>query len=342
MRKYQDIKFPPSGKSPTKAVVESMSKLNIAMEHPAPAPQVGTTVPVPEPMKVEEKKLEPKLTLEELAKRIKSGAYKKIVALTGAGISVNAGIPDFRSPGTGLYNQLEKLNLPFPEAVFTLEYFKENPEPFFQVAKEMFGKKYVPTKAHYFLRLLEQKGLLIRNYTQNIDNLEADAGMAADKLIQAHGTYASAHCVGCKMAVDGKAMVESIREGKPKYCEKCKSPCKPDIVFFGESLPDRFFDKVAEVKHDCDFLMIMGSTLQVMPFNMLPLMVGPEVPRLVINNELPELFAEDARNGDVYMAGDSDASITKLVALLGWNEELAKLMAERAELAKKYGVELKS
>jgi NAD-dependent SIR2 family protein deacetylase len=92
-----------------------------------------------------------------------------------AGISVSAGIPDFRSPGTGLYDNLAKYNLPEPTAVFDINYFRENPAPFYQLAKELFPGQYKPTPTHLFIRLLHDKGLLRRCFTQNIDSLEVCA-----------------------------------------------------------------------------------------------------------------------------------------------------------------------
>ena len=91
-------------------------------------------------------------------------------------MSVAAGIPDFRTPGTGLYDNLAKYNLPEPTAVFDMAFFRENPKPFFDLSKELFPGRFVPTKTHYFLRLLCDKGLVHRVYTQNIDTLERIAG----------------------------------------------------------------------------------------------------------------------------------------------------------------------
>lgn len=111
--------------------------------------------------------------LESLASYLKDGA-RNVIVMTGAGISTNAGIPDFRSESFGLYNRLAKYNLPHPTAVFTLDYFRHDPRPFYDIAKELYpvltGAK--PTVAHYFIKLLDQKGLLLRHYTQNIDCLE--------------------------------------------------------------------------------------------------------------------------------------------------------------------------
>ena len=94
------------------------------------------------------------------------------LTLFHTGISVSAGIPDFRSPGTGLYDNMAKYNLPDPTSIFDIDYFQENPAPFYQLAKELFPGQYKPTPTHLFIRLLHEKGLLRRCFTQNIDSLE--------------------------------------------------------------------------------------------------------------------------------------------------------------------------
>lgn len=109
---------------------------------------------------------------------------KNIVVLTGAGISTSLGIPDFRSAGTGLYAQLAHLGLTDPQEVFDISLFKDDPTVFFSVAKDILpdGKRFTPT--HAFIAMLQNKGKLLTNYTQNIDNIEANAGVSRDKLIQ--------------------------------------------------------------------------------------------------------------------------------------------------------------
>lgn len=92
--------------------------------------------------------------------------------MAGAGISTPSGIPDFRSPGSGLYSNLQKYDIPYPEAIFELAFFFHNPKPFFTLAKELYPGNYRPNFTHYFLRLLHDKRLLLRLYTQNIDGLE--------------------------------------------------------------------------------------------------------------------------------------------------------------------------
>lgn len=112
--------------------------------------------------------LDGKPTLESLCSRLKDGHYKKIIVMVGAGVSVGAGIPDFRTPGSGLYDNLEKYSLPRPQAVFEMEYFLQNPQPFFSLAKDIYPLpgRFAPTKAHYFIKLLSEKGYLLRCYSQ--------------------------------------------------------------------------------------------------------------------------------------------------------------------------------
>jgi len=120
---------------------------------------------------------EGKFTYKKLVMGLRDGSFKNIVVLTGAGISVSAGIPDFRSPGTGVYANLDKYNLPFPEAIFTLEFFIQQPEAFYTFCKEFDLDIYKPTPSHYFLVLLEKLGILKMVMTQNIDDLEEKAGV---------------------------------------------------------------------------------------------------------------------------------------------------------------------
>lgn len=130
-------------------------------------------------------------SLDAIADFIKdeSAGPKRIVVMTGAGISTSAGIPDFRSPDTGLYANLARLNLPYPEAVFDISFFRENPKPFYVLAKELYPGKFYPTVAHAFIALLEEKLMLEMLFTQNIDCLERRAGVPDNKIVEAHGEF---------------------------------------------------------------------------------------------------------------------------------------------------------
>lgn len=117
-------------------------------------------------------------TLAKMCSRLKEGCYRRVIVMTGAGISVSAGIPDFRSPGSGLYEtlDLQRFQVPSPEAVFSIDFFRKNPKPFFMLSKELFyTQAYKPTVAHYFIKLLSNKGLLHRCYTQVSHSMELDS-----------------------------------------------------------------------------------------------------------------------------------------------------------------------
>lgn len=162
--------------------------------------------------------------------------------MTGAGISVSAGIPDFRTPGTGLYSQLAQYNLPRPEAIFAMDYFVQKPEAFYAFAQNFDLTNFNPTPTHFFIKMLQQKELLLLNPTQNIDNLEEKAGIDMKQVVQAHGANRGAVCSVCRAPYDQERMQQAVRDQKIFYCEadSCKgkkSPVKPNIVFFGEQLP---------------------------------------------------------------------------------------------------------
>ncbi len=130
----------------------------------------------------------PQITnLQDIADYLKNARH--VIVMTGAGISTNANIPDFRSESFGLYNRLQKYNLPHPTAVFTLDYFLQDPRPFYDIAHELYPVMDTakPTTAHYFIKLLADKNVLLRHYTQNIDGLEDLTGLSQDMTVQAHG-----------------------------------------------------------------------------------------------------------------------------------------------------------
>jgi NAD-dependent histone deacetylase SIR2 len=170
----------------------------------------------------------------ELSKRIKLPQYntiddavelikkaKNIIVLTGAGISTSLGIPDFRSKDIGLYKKLEYLGLSDPQEVFDIHLFREDPTIFFGVAKDILPDidRYTPT--HKFIYMLQQRGKLLTNYSQNIDNIESNAGILPEKLIQCHGSFATATCVECKFQVPGDTIFDDIRKGNIPRCDRC-------------------------------------------------------------------------------------------------------------------------
>jgi NAD-dependent deacetylase sirtuin 2 len=246
--------------------------------------------------------------------------------MSGAGISTAAGIPDFRSPKTGLYHQLEKYNLPYAEAIFTLDYFKENPKPFCILAKELYPTNFHATPCHYFVKLLEDKGLLLRNYTQNIDTLERSTGISPDKLIEAHGSFGDASCIDCEEKYTADFVKDILfKDGIPK-CLKCKGLVKPEITFFGESLPEKFGISLLTDKSKADLLLVLGTSLQVFPFASIVNMVSDDIPRVLINMESVGLFKRSKDKRDVNLLGDCQVTILELVTELGWMEDFEKLI----------------
>ncbi|MCJ1223623.1 NAD-dependent histone deacetylase sir2 [Toensbergia leucococca] len=170
----------------------------------------------------------------ELSKRVKLPQYntvddavsllknsKNIIVLTGAGISTSLGIPDFRSKDTGLYSKLQHLGLNDPQEVFDISLFREDPTIFYSVAKDILPStnKYSPT--HAFIRLLQEKEKLLTNFTQNIDNLEGHAGILPEKLIQCHGSFATASCGECQYKVNGEEIYKDLKAGRVARCDRC-------------------------------------------------------------------------------------------------------------------------
>lgn len=280
--------------------------------------------------------------LEGVAALIKSGKAKKIICMCGAGISVNAGIPDFRTPGTGLYSQLEKYNLPKPEAVFSIDFFRQNPKPFFTLAKELFPGSFQPTATHYFMKLLHSKGRLLRCFTQNIDSLESQAGLPPESIVAAHGNFDTARCIACRQDHPLSHVREAVFSDQICRCTRCGSLVKPDIVFFGEALPERFHQLRERDMPQCDLLIVLGTSLVVQPFASLMHDVDENCPRLLINREKvgeaqPSLFAglpftssfgfdfSESNYRDALFLGDCDAGVRQLAGLLGWGQELEEL-----------------
>lgn len=277
-----------------------------------------------------------------VANAFKAGKFKNIVTMVGAGISTSAGIPDFRSPSSGLYHNLEKYNLPYPEAIFEVEYFRENPQPFFTLAKELYPGNFKPTPSHYFVKLLEQKGLLLRHYTQNIDTLERVAKIDDEKLVEAHGTFYTNHCLDCRKEYSMEWVKKEIFEDRVPTCEKCNGIVKPDIVFFGENLPEKFYTLPNQDFKQCDLLIIMGTSLTVQPFASLVDYVSDHCVRLLINREkvgrsgngflrsmmFGEGFCFDlpGNRRDVAFEVDCDAGCYQIAELFGFGDELRMLV----------------
>uniref|UniRef100_A0A8C5PP56 protein acetyllysine N-acetyltransferase n=3 Tax=Leptobrachium leishanense TaxID=445787 RepID=A0A8C5PP56_9ANUR len=248
-------------------------------------------------------------TIEDAVRLLQQS--KKIMVLTGAGVSVSCGIPDFRSRD-GIYARLavDFPDLPNPQAMFDIEYFRRDPRPFFKFAKEIFPGQFQPSLCHRFIAMLDQEGKLLRNYTQNIDTLEQVAGI--EKIIQCHGSFAMASCLICKYKVDCEAVRGDIFNQIVPRCPRCPPDeplaiMKPDIVFFGENLPEQFHRAMKYDKNEVDLLIVIGSSLKVRPVALIPSSIPHEVPQILINREpLPHLHF------DIELLGDCDVVINEL------------------------------
>ncbi|KAF5101517.1 hypothetical protein D0Z00_000792 [Geotrichum galactomycetum] len=264
---------------------------------------------------------------------------KNIIVLTGAGISTSLGIPDFRSK-SGLYNKLSYLGLSDPQEVFDLGLFHSDPSIFYSVAKEILPvtTKFSPT--HAFLRLLQEKGKLLRNYTQNIDNLEHFAGIRKEKLVQCHGSFATATCQNCMYQTPGENLFDDIRNSRIAHCPKCCPPgnskntkkrsarddsddddddpffgvMKPDITFFGEPLPDKFEQTLVGGDADrCDLLLCIGTSLKVSPVSETVRIIPHSVPQFYIS-KTPISHIDF----DLTLLGACDDIVEHLCRELGW------------------------
>ncbi|KAI0661969.1 DHS-like NAD/FAD-binding domain-containing protein [Cubamyces menziesii] len=260
-----------------------------------------------------------------VVEHIKSPACRRICVMLGAGVSTAAGIPDFRSPGTGLYSNLQRLNLPYPEAVFEINYFRENPVPFYTLARELYPGRFRPTITHTFVKLLADHRLLDTCFTQNIDTLERQAGVPSSKIVEAHGSFASQHCIECHAAFDGAKMKEAVEKSDIVRCGECGGLVKPDIVFFGESLPPTFHMTVPRLR-GADLLIVIGTSLTVQPFASLTTLVPEGCPRVLINMDPAGDIG--TRPDDVVLLGRCDEIVRKICRELGWEEELDREWAK--------------
>ncbi len=219
------------------------------------------------------------------------------VVLTGAGISTPSGIPDFRSEGTGLWSRDE------PLAVASLTTFRTHPEKFYAwfrpLAAQIFGAQ--PNNAHLALAQLEQKGLLSTIATQNIDMLHQKAGSA--HVIEMHGTLASLSCTQCFQKVDSLPYLKPfVEEGKTPRCTQCGATLKPDVILFGEQLPQQAWFEAQRASRACDLMIVAGSSLEVMPVAGLPMQAIDRGAHLLIVNNSPtylDVRADAVLHGDV-------------------------------------------
>eukprot|EP00051_Salpingoeca_urceolata_P018957 m.270763 g.270763 ORF g.270763 m.270763 type:complete len:794 (-) comp19317_c0_seq16:1018-3399(-) len=265
----------------------------------------------------------------------------KIVVLAGAGVSVPCGIPDFRTPGTGLYSN------PETKMSFGLDSLMDHPDKFYATLKKVFlpvmKGQVRPSLAHHLGALLEDKGLLCRVHTQNVEGLDTRAGVPKHKVVEAHGSLEAAHCMSCAKPVDGVTFWTSVDTDTVPRCD-CGGLIAPNIVFFGTEMPQRFLEYRDKDLKEADVLIVMGTSLLVYPFAGMVSEVGLAVPRLLINREPAGPFrtlaeaeqqekvassekdttdwADTVNFRDAIFMGDCEDGVLALCEALGWKDEL--------------------
>ncbi|KAF7770640.1 hypothetical protein Agabi119p4_6614 [Agaricus bisporus var. burnettii] len=285
-------------------------------------------------------------TIEDAVKLIQGS--RRIMILTGAGISVSCGIPDFRSRD-GLYASIKargEYELDDPQQMFDIQYFKDDPAVFYSFASQIYPSNFIPSPCHRFIKCVEDKGKLLRNYTQNIDTLETLAGVR--RVLQCHGSFATATCLQCHRKVPGTEIETEILSRKVPLCLVCNpskpqpkkrkqtrkqakgqwdsdaddesdAPAyppgimKPDITFFGEKLDDQFDHALIEDRNQVDLLIVIGTSLKVSPVAEIIYHIPHSVPQILINKTPIRHI-----NPDIILLGDADAIILYLCEELGW------------------------
>jgi NAD-dependent deacetylase len=207
---------------------------------------------------------------------------ERAVVLTGAGISTPSGIPDFRSEGTGLWSRDEPLE------VASLNTFRTAPERFYQwfrpLARQIYYAK--PNSAHFALADLEKAGRLRLIITQNIDMLHQKAG--STRVVETHGTMATLTCTQCYCKQQSNQYIEAFADfGTIPHCPACGCILKPDVILFGEQLPQAAWMDAQQETRRCDLMLVVGSSLEVLPVAGLPMQALDRGAHLIIINNTP-------------------------------------------------------
>ena len=230
------------------------------------------------------------------------------MVLTGAGISVPSGIPDFRSPGTGIW---EKVN---PMEVAHIDAFRRDPDRFWSFYSQRFTalRDKEPNGAHRAVAELERRGLVRGVITQNIDRLHKAAG--SERVVEVHGSISHSVCLECGGRFELERVVAMLEDadGAPE-CPACVSPLKPDVVLFGELLPTEAMAEAHALAAEADLMLCVGSSLEVHPVAGLPGVTNASGGRLAIVTQGPTPYDSAA---DVRLDGDVVEELDAVLAAL--------------------------
>jgi NAD-dependent deacetylase len=235
-------------------------------------------------------------------------AAERAVVLTGAGVSVPSGIPDFRSPGSGLWENHD------PMEVAHIDAWRRDPDRFWSFYSQRFAtltdKR--PNDAHLALAELERRGLLRGVITQNIDRLHRKAG--TERLIEVHGSIEWSVCLRCgeRVSIDRVVELLDAADGAPP-CPTCGAPLKPDVVLFGELLPERALTEAQDLAMAADLMLCVGSSLEVYPVAGLPAMTRGGGGRLALVTQGPTPYDSEA---EVKLDGDVVEELRAVLAAL--------------------------
>jgi NAD-dependent deacetylase len=205
---------------------------------------------------------------------------KRTIVLSGAGISTPSGIPDFRSEGSGLWVNDESM-----EAA-SLNVFRAHPERFFNLFRPFARQIYYaqPNAAHLALAKLEKAGWVNAIITQNMDMLHFKAG--SQKVLEVHGSLRSFSCTQCYHQQDYQSfLMPFIEKGEIPRCPDCGAVLKPNVILFGEQLPQKTWHEAQNLTQKCDLMLVAGSSLEVLPVARLPLEAIQYGARLIIVNQ---------------------------------------------------------
>ena len=224
---------------------------------------------------------------------------QKTIALTGAGISVESGIPDFRSAG-GLWERFD------PAEYGTIQAFRANPEKVWTMLHEMSAlmKRAQPNPAHRGLARLQKMGKLRQIITQNIDNLHQAAG--ATDVIEFHGNCRTLVCLSCGRRFEA----EKIDDGVTPRCD-CGAILKPDVVFFGEQIPEGILPETYALVSSCHALLVVGTSAEVTPANTIPYTAKMARADIIEINLVPTALTENLT--DIFLQGKAGEMVTELV-----------------------------
>jgi NAD-dependent deacetylase len=244
--------------------------------------------------------------VERLAELL--GRSHRAVALTGAGVSVPSGIPDFRTPETGLWANVD------PMEVAHIDVFERDPERFWRYYRPRFqslGDK-EPNRAHEALAELELRGLIEGVITQNIDRLHRAAG--SREVVEVHGSIETSSCLACGTAFGLERVEDLFDERGVAICAECGGAVKPDVVLFGELLPDAALARATELAEGADLMLCVGSSLAVHPVAGLPQLTLAGGGRLALVTKGATPYDRDA---ELKLEGEVDEELAALVAALG-------------------------